>query len=159
MEAAGAAAAGMVPDGAEVAGMVATTADVAIGTLATTDGTAAGDGGVAVLTRGGFSCRQLFQFQFLILRTADTATDRATATGRDMATVLGTGTEEVIDQKTTNLGIIRETLLRQNHHRPLGCEGCYLGACGSISDWRLLGQRQANEMVRLNTSCCPSPPF
>jgi hypothetical protein len=65
--------------------MVVTTADGAIGTLDTTDGTAAGDGGVAVLTRGGFSCRQLFQFPTQL--TEVTATARVTA-----ATVQGTGT-------------------------------------------------------------------
>jgi hypothetical protein len=91
MEAAGEAEGGMVAPGAEVVGMVATTADGAIGTLDTTDGTAAGDGGVAVLTRGGFSCRQSFQFQFRTQLTEDMAT------GRDTVTVQATGTEEDTD--------------------------------------------------------------
>jgi hypothetical protein len=90
-------AAGAAEGGAEVVGMVATTAGGAIGTLDTTDGTAAGDGGVAVLTRGGFSCRQSFQFHFRTQLTEDMATGRVTATGRDTGTVQGTGTEEDTD--------------------------------------------------------------
>ena len=84
-------AGGMEADGAEVAGMVATTADGATGTLAIIVGTAAGDGGVAVLTRGGCFCRQSFRFQFRTHLTADTDT------GRDTATVQGTVTEEDTD--------------------------------------------------------------
>ena len=89
--------------GMEVAGMVATTADVATGTLAIIVGTAAGDGGAVVLTRGGFSCRQSFQFQFRTHLTADTATGRVTATGRDMDMVQGTGTAEDTDTASFSL--------------------------------------------------------
>jgi hypothetical protein len=100
MEAAGEEAGGMEAAGEEVAGMeadgeeVATTADGATGTLAIIVGTAAGDGGVAVLTRGGCFCRQSFRFQFRTQLTADMATGRVTATGRDMDTVQGTGMAE-----------------------------------------------------------------
>ena len=82
-------AAGAAEGGGEVVGMVATTADGAIGTLDTTEGTAAGGGGVVVLTRGGFSCRQSFQFPTQL--TEVMATVRVTATGRV------TGTEEDTD--------------------------------------------------------------
>jgi hypothetical protein len=91
MEAAGMEAAGAAEGGGEVVGMVATTADGAIGTLDTTDGTAAGDGGVVVLTRGGFSCRQSFQFPTQL--TEVMATVRVTGTVQGT----GTGTEEDTD--------------------------------------------------------------
>jgi hypothetical protein len=48
----------MEEDGAEAAGTVVTTADGATGTQAIIVGTADGDGGAAVLTRGGCFCRQ-----------------------------------------------------------------------------------------------------
>ena len=93
MEAGGMEAAGAAEGGGEVVGMVATTADGAIGTLDTTDGTAAGDGGVVVLTLGGFSCRQSFLFQFLTQLTEVMATVRVTGTVQGT----GTGTEEDTD--------------------------------------------------------------
>jgi hypothetical protein len=103
-------AAGAAEGGAEVVGMVATTADDAIGTLDTTDGTAAGDGGVAVLTRGGFSCRQSFQFQFRTQLTEDTAT------GRDTVTVQGTGTEEDTDFRSEE---VSQVALKSHRSLPL----------------------------------------
>jgi hypothetical protein len=99
-------AGGMEADGAEVAGMVATTADGATGTLAIIVGTAAGDGGVAVLTRGGCFSLQSFRFQFRTHLTADMATGRATATGKDMDTVQGTGTAQDTDRVISSLHVV-----------------------------------------------------
>ena len=89
--------------GAEVAGMVATTADGATGTLAIIVGTAAGDGGVAVLTRGGCFSLQSFQSRFRIRTT------EGTDMGRDTATVLGTVTEGGTDRVISSL---RHVVLR-----------------------------------------------
>jgi hypothetical protein len=77
--------------GGEAAGGEDTTADGAIGTQATIDGTADGDGGAAVLTHGGCFSRRSSQFQFRTQLTADMAT------GRDMDTVQGMDTEEDTD--------------------------------------------------------------
>jgi hypothetical protein len=120
MEAGGMEAAGAAEGGAEVVGMVATTADGAIGTLDTTDGTAAGDGGAAVLTLGGCFSRQSFRSHFLILTTADMATGRATAT------VQGTG------MAGDTAG---DTEKRLNCDRYIGIAGPELGA----KIWELLG--------------------
>jgi hypothetical protein len=77
--------------GEEAGGMEDITAAGVIGTLATTDGTADGVGGVAVLIRGGCSCRPSFQFQ---CHTQLMVTVLGTGTGRDTATVQVTGTED-----------------------------------------------------------------
>jgi hypothetical protein len=99
----------MVADGAAAAGTVVTTEDGVTGTQAIIVGTAAGDGGAAVLIHGGCFSRQSFQFRILTLTTADMAMGRdmdtvqVTATGRDM------DTEEVTDRVISSL---RHVVLR-----------------------------------------------
>ena len=67
----------------------ATTAVAGTGMLATIDGTAAGAGGAAVTTRGGY-------FRFLGLTPITVITDQDTDTGMDQGTDTGTDSGSVI---------------------------------------------------------------